>query len=78
MVIKKSNKKNKIETVADLMKPKKNISMNAIVLTVKVKKLMPVPKKHIQKKKFFGNLKFLERTKKIQLKQEKRKKLLQM
>ena len=64
--------------MADLMKLPKNISINAIVLIVKVKKLIPVFKKHIQKKKFFGNLKFLERTKKIQLKQEKRKKLLQM
>ena len=50
--------------------------MNAIVLFVKVKKLISVPKKHMQKIKVCGNPKLLEKINKEQLNQEKREDLL--
>jgi hypothetical protein len=63
-----SDKKRKVEnSVADLIKPKKNIYMRAIVFVVKVQKLIPVPKKVIPKKPVCGNQKIPEKIKKIQL-----------
>jgi hypothetical protein len=71
--------KSKIEnSVADLIKPKKNTCTNATVLIVKVKRLIHVLKKNIRKMKVCENPKFLESIKKMQLKQEKRKIILSL
>ena len=79
MVIKKANKKHTVETVADLIKPSKKYLYKCNCIYCNGKKLILALRKNIRKAKVCGNVKFLEKIKKIQLKQKERKnQLLQM
>ena len=79
MVIKKANKKHTVETVADLIKPFKKYLYKCNCVYCNGKKADSHTQENIRKAKVCENVKFLEKIKKIQLKQKERKnQLLQM